>query len=122
MVDLNFHAFLAKSLSISLTPSGVDTNSVNSEEAKEIILVKKMQLGLEKVLNDDISPLTAQISYSSSGGNVVFVVKGGKVFGTVSEGGHTFSLAMHRRAAISGSSTIRKQRKRRTKFELKYRY
>ena len=92
LVDLNFHAFIAKSISISLTPSAVDTNNVNAEEAKEIILVKKMQLGLDKVLKDDLSPATAQISYSSSGGNVVFVVKGGKVFGTVSEGGNTFSL------------------------------
>ena len=66
-VDINFHAFLSKSLSISLTPSGVDTNSVNAEEAKEIILVKKMPLGLDKVLKDDISTATAQISYSSSG-------------------------------------------------------
>ena len=66
---------------------------MNAEDAKEIILVKKMQLGLDKVLKDDISPATAQISYSSSSaGNVVFVVKGGKVFGTVSEGGNTFSL------------------------------
>ena len=65
---------------------------MNAEEAKEIILVKVMQLGLDKVLKDDISPATAQISYTSSAGNVVFVVKGGKVFGTVSEGGNTFSL------------------------------
>ena len=65
---------------------------MDGEEAKEIILVKKMQLGLDKVLKNEISPATAQISYSGSGGNVVFVVKGGKVFGTVSEGGNTFSL------------------------------
>ena len=66
-VHINFHAFLSRSLTIALAPSGVDTNSENAEEAKEIILVKKMQLGLDKVLKDDISPATAQISYSSSG-------------------------------------------------------
>ena len=91
-VDLNFHAFLAKSLSIALAPSAVDTNSVNSEETQKVILVKKMQLGLDRALKESTSPVTAQISYSSPGGNVVFVVKGGKVFGTVSEAGDTFSL------------------------------
>ena len=92
-VDLNFHAFLAKSLSLSLSPSAIQTNSVDSEEeAEQVILVKKMQLGLNKALKESSSTATAQISYSGVGGNTVFVVKGGKVFGTVRKEGDTYSL------------------------------
>ena len=91
-VDLNYHAFLAKSLSIAVTPSAVDTNSVSSEESEQLILVKMMELGLDMALKDGSSPATAQISYSSPAGNVIFVVKSGKVYGSVNEGRFTYSL------------------------------
>ena len=91
-MDLNYHAFLAKSLSIAVTPSAVDTNSVSSEESEQLILVKMMELGLDMALKDGSSPATAQISYSSPAGNVIFVVKSGKVYGSVNEGRFTYSL------------------------------
>ena len=71
-VDVNPDAFLAKSLTIPITPDNTLTNSVldptDGEGVEEVQLVKRLQLGLDLALHDRSSPATAQIQYSSSSG------------------------------------------------------
>ena len=55
--------------------------------------MKRLQLGLDLALHDRSSPATAQIQYSSSRtGNVIFVIKAGRVYGGLTEGGLAYSL------------------------------
>ena len=51
-----------------------------------------MQLGLELALHDRNAPATAQVQYSGRTGNVIFVIKAGRVFGSLAEEGMTYSL------------------------------
>ena len=70
-VDVNLDAFLAKSLTLPITPDNTLTNSVldpiGGEGVEELRLVKRLQLGLDLALHDRGSPATAQIQYSSNG-------------------------------------------------------
>ena len=96
-VDVNLDAFLAKSLTLPITPDSTLTNSVldptDGEGVEELQLVKRLQLGLDLALHDRRSPATAQIQYSSSRtGNVIFVIKAGRVYGGLTEGGLAYSL------------------------------
>ena len=91
-VDVNLDAFLAKSLTLPITPDNTLTNSVldptDGEGVEELRLVKRLQLGLDLALHDRSSPATAQIQYSiSRTGNVIFVIKAGQVYGGLTEGG-----------------------------------
>ena len=96
-VDVNLDAFLAKSLTLPITPDNTLTNSVldptDGEGVEEVQLVKRLQLGLDLALHDRSGPATAQIQYSSSRtGNVIFVIKAGRVYGGLTEGGLAYSL------------------------------
>ena len=51
-----------------------------------------MQLGLALALHDRNAPATAQVQYSGRAGNVIFVIKAGRVYGSLSEGGLAYSL------------------------------
>ena len=51
-----------------------------------------MQVGLALALHDRNSPATAQVQYSGRSGNVIFVIKAGRVYGSLTEGGLTYSL------------------------------
>jgi len=90
---VNLQAFLAKSLTVRIVPDAIVTNSVNEEEqGRDIQLIKRMQLGLEVALKDPRAPVTAQVQYSGKSGNVIFVIKAGQVYGSIGEGGLTYSL------------------------------
>ena len=96
-MDVNPDAFLAKSLTIPITPDNTLTNSVldptDGEGVEELRLVKRLQLGLDLALHDRSGPATAQIQYSSSRtGNVIFVIKAGRVYGGLTEGGLAYNL------------------------------
>ena len=72
------------------------TNSVlepsEEEQVADLQLVKRMQLGLALALHDRNAPATAQVQYSGRTGNVIFVIKAGRVYGSLTEGGLTYSL------------------------------
>ena len=72
------------------------TNSVlepsEEERVADLQLVKRMQLGLAPALHDRNAPVTAQVQYSGRTGNVIFVIKAGRVYGSLTEGGLTYSL------------------------------
>ena len=94
---MNANAFLAKSLTLPITPDNTLTNSVldptDGEGVEELRLVKRLQLGLDLALHDRSGPATAQIQYSSSRtGNVIFVIRAGRVYGGLTEGGLAYSL------------------------------
>jgi len=97
-VDVNPEAFLAKSLTVPVSPDTTTiTNSVldlpeEEEEDADLRLVKRMQLGLALALHDKNTPATAQVQYSGRTGNVIFVIKAGRVYGSLTEGGLTYSL------------------------------
>ena len=95
-VDVNPEAFLAKSLTVPVTPDSTLTNSIleagDGEDVEDLQLVKRMQLGLELALHDRNGPATAQVQYSGRTGNVIFVIKAGRVFGSLAEEGMTYNL------------------------------
>ena len=70
-VDVNLDAFIAKSLTLPITPDNTLTNSVldpsDGEGVEVVHLVKRLQLGLDLALHDQSSAATAQIQYSRSG-------------------------------------------------------
>ena len=79
-----------------VSPDNTITNSVleaaEEEGVGDLRLVKRMQLGLALALHDQNAPATAQVQYSGRAGNVIFVIKAGRVYGSLSEGGLTYSL------------------------------
>ena len=94
---MNPEAFLAKSLTVPVSPDTTTiTNSVldlpEEEDDADLRLVKRMQLGLALALHDKNTPATAQVQYSGRTGNVIFVIKAGRVYGSLTEGGLTYSL------------------------------
>ena len=75
-----------------VSPDTTITNSVLLEDVADLRLVKRMQLGLALALHDRNTPATAQVQYSGRTGNVIFVIKAGRVYGSLTEGGLTYSL------------------------------
>lgn len=84
-VDVNFEAFLAPEMTVLMRGSGTITNSVESHKEQSIILSKRTQEGLETIMKKKKSFGTATVSYKSAEGSVVFVIKAGKVFGSIKE-------------------------------------
>merc|ERR1712098_368525 len=61
-VKVNLHSFLARSLSLQLNPPAEVSNSLSQEE-EIIILVKKMELGLQAALQRSVPFPLAPVSY-----------------------------------------------------------
>ena len=78
-------------MTVPVSPDTTITNSV-LEQVADLRLVKRMQLGLALALHDRNTPATAQVQYSGRAGNVIFVIKAGRVYGSLTEGGLTYSL------------------------------
>ena len=67
-------------------------NQDDPDQGKKVVLVKRLELGLNLALRSKSS--TAQISYSSTGDKqtVVFILKQGKLWASLAEGGFRYSL------------------------------
>merc|ERR1712198_461682 len=94
-VDINFHSFLPPTWGVCLMPSAVNTNNIEDDtECDQVDLVKSSELGMEIVSRYPPSPAPAQVNYNSNiGGHVSFMLKGGKVFGTLeAEKGNYYNL------------------------------
>ena len=104
---MNPEAFLAKSLTVPISPDTTITNSV-LEDVADLRLVKRMQVGLALALHDRNSPATAQVQYSGRSGNVIFVIKAGRVYGSLTEGGLTYSLepCLEEKKVLVGPPTV----------------
>lgn len=93
VVSVNLQSFLAQSLTVPVTPDPTVTNSVHEEEeAEDLVLVKRMELGLQLAMQDAKGPGTAQVQYTSKAGNVVFVIKSRHVYGSIAQDGFSYSL------------------------------
>lgn len=89
LVTVNLQGLLGRNLLLPSAPSPILTNSVETTPQENIILTKETEEGVEYLFQPgSVSTLT----YSSSAGPVVFVVRDGQVFGSLSWKGARFSL------------------------------
>ena len=86
VVDVNLKAFLAPSLTVPVAPHPTITNSVHKEDGETgLVLVKRMELGLQAALAGPGVAATAQVQYSGGPGNVIFVIKSRQVYGSLAQ-------------------------------------